>query len=152
MPIYEYRCLDCNRKLSVFWRTLSSVDDSSVRCDRCGSQRVTRLVSRVRVLRRASSDLGGGDSDDALLQEMENLDENDPRALGRLMRRMAEETGEDMGPEFNEIVSRLERGEDPERIEKDMEGLLGAPEGDEFPDESSVASSSSEAGESSKEE
>lgn len=146
MPIYEYRCLDCKRKFSVFWRSLASVDDGAVRCDRCGSAQVTRLVSRVRVLRHAGGDLGADGGDDALLQEMENLDENDPRALGRLMRRMAEETGEDMGPEFDEIVTRLERGEDPERIEKDMGDLLGAPEaGDALGEEMPSASLEGEA-------
>ena len=62
---------------------------------------------------------------ESLLGEMDGVDENDPRSLGRFMRRMAEETGEDVGPEFNEIIGRLERGEDPERIEQDMGDILG---------------------------
>jgi hypothetical protein len=33
---------------------------------------------------------------------------------------MADETGEDLGEEFNTIVERLERGEDPESIEADL--------------------------------
>jgi putative FmdB family regulatory protein len=127
MPIYEYRCLDCGRKFSVFWRSLSAVDDEAVRCERCGSRRVMRLVSRVRVLRGDSgSELdGSGDVDDALLDEMSKLDENDPRALGRFMRKMAEQSGEDLGPEFEEVVGRLERGEDPEQIEKRMGDIFG---------------------------
>jgi len=126
MPIYEYRCLECGRKFSVFWRSLSAVDDKAVRCERCGSRRVMRLVSRVRVLRGGGSELdGSGDVDDALLDEMSKLDENDPRALGRFMRKMAEQSGEDLGPEFEEVVGRLERGEDPEQIEKRMGDIFG---------------------------
>ena len=49
--------------------------------------------------------------------------EDDPRALGRLMRKMGQEMGEDTGPEFDEVVSRLEKGEDPEQIERDMPDL-----------------------------
>lgn len=58
MPIYEYRCLSCGKKTSVFWRSLSAVNDAAVTCERCGSARVSRLMSRVRVVRAgaASSD------------------------------------------------------------------------------------------------
>jgi hypothetical protein len=81
-------------------------------------------MSRVRVV-RAGSRSDAGPTDDAMLDEMSNIDENDPRALGRFMRKMAAESGEDMGPEFDEVVGRLEKGEDPERIEKDMGDLFG---------------------------
>ncbi len=86
-----------------------------------------RLVSRVRVVRGNGSDgLDTSDSaDDALMNEIAGLDENDPRALGRFMRKMAQESGEDLGPEFDEVVGRLERGEDPEQIEKSMGDLFG---------------------------
>jgi len=53
-----------------------------------------------------------------------DLDENDPRSMARWMRKMSEETGEDMGPEFNEMVGRLEAGENPEDVERSM-GELG---------------------------
>jgi len=46
--------------------------------------------------------------------------EDDPQALGRLMRKMGSEMGEEMDPEFNEVVSRLESGQDPEQISKEM--------------------------------
>ncbi len=54
--------------------------------------------------------------------------ENDPVALGRMMRKMSSEMGEDVGPEFNEVVDRLESGQSPEEIEKaipDLEGGAG---------------------------
>jgi hypothetical protein len=53
------------------------------------------------------------------------LDEDDPRSLARFMRQMADETGEDMGPEFDEMVGRLEAGEDPESIDRSMPDLGG---------------------------
>lgn len=131
MPIYEYRCQQCGRKQSIFWRSLSAVNETSTKCERCGSKQLTRLMSKVRVVRAGSrndnSD-SAGPSDDVMMDEMSNLDENDPRALGRFMRKMAAESGEDMGPEFDEVVSRLEKGEDPERIEKDMGDLFGGDE------------------------
>jgi hypothetical protein len=78
-----------------------------------------RLVSRVRVLRSEESRMENL-ADDAMLTD---LDENDPRSLGRWMRKMSQEMGEELGPEFNEIVGRLEAGEDPEEIEKSMPEL-----------------------------
>ncbi len=35
---------------------------------------------------------------------------------------MQQETGEDLGPEFDEMVSRMEAGEDPESVMADAEG------------------------------
>jgi hypothetical protein len=78
-----------------------------------------RLVSRVRVIRSEESQVDDM-TDDAMLAD---IDENDPRSLGRWMRKMSQEMGEELGPEFDEIVGRLEAGEDPEEIEKSMPEL-----------------------------
>ncbi len=111
------------------------MDESKGRCERCGSARLSRLVSRVRLMRHGAGDTGpaagGGDADmdESLLREMENLDENDPRALGGFMRKMAAQTGESLGEEFDEVVGRLEAGEDPDSIESKMGDALGGGEG-----------------------
>lgn len=71
-----------------------------------------------------------GLADDSMLS---GLDEEDPRSLGRFMRKMSREMGEDMGDEFNEVVDRLEKGESPEDIEAAMPELAdsaGGPAGD----------------------
>ncbi len=131
MPIYEYRCSNCKRKVSIFWRTLSAVNESEARCTFCGSPRLSRLVSKARLIRggSASDDVSSGSAgaDDMDMPGLEGLDENDPRALGRFLRKMAAETGEDMGPEFDEVVGRLEKGEDPEKIEESMGDVFGEP-------------------------
>ena len=130
MPIYEYRCQDCGRKQSIFWRSLSTIEhkERDAACQRCRQKRLVRVVSRVRVMRggaNASDGASGDGMDDALMSEMSHLDENDPRALGRFMRKMSAESGEDLGPEFNEVIGRLEKGEDPEKIEQDMGDVFG---------------------------
>ena len=128
MPIYEYRCADCKKKVSVFFRSFSAAAQEQACCPICHGTRLTRMVSKVRVIRGASASSGGEDGpDDSMLDD---LNENDPRSLGRMMRRMADETGEDMGPEFGEVVSRLEKGEDPESIEKSMPELADMGSGD----------------------
>jgi hypothetical protein len=45
---------------------------------------------------------------------------DDPRAMARMMRQMGEETGEDLGPEFDEVMGRLEKGQSPEDIEREL--------------------------------
>jgi len=119
MPIYEYRCQDCKKRVSVFFRTLSTVDHSTVRCPQCGGKNLSRLVSRVRALRSEESRIDGL-ADDSMLS---GLDENDPKSMGRMLRKMARETGEDMPPEFDEAMGRLEAGESPESIEQSMPEL-----------------------------
>jgi hypothetical protein len=55
--------------------------------------------------------------------------EDDPRALGQMMRKMSKETGEEMGPEFDEVIDRLEAGQSPEDIEKAIPDLGEGMEG-----------------------
>lgn len=128
MPIYEYRCADCNKRVSVFFRSIASVDHSAARCPLCGGARLTRLVSRVRLVRSEASRLASL-TDDSMLA---GFDEKDPRSMGRWMRKMAQESGEEMPPEFDEVVGRLEAGEDPESIEKSMPELGDMGAADEF--------------------
>ena len=121
MPIYEYRCADCKKKVSVFFRSFSAVEQEQPHCPVCRGTHLTKMVSKVRVVRGTSASSGGEDGfDDSMLDD---VNENDPRSLGRMMRRMADETGEDLGPEFGEVIGRLEKGEDPEAIEKSMPEL-----------------------------
>jgi hypothetical protein len=53
-------------------------------------------------------------------REFSNVDENDPRAMGRMMRRMAELTGEKIGGDMEEVVRKLEEGADPDSLEEQL--------------------------------
>lgn len=119
MPIYEYRCHSCGRRTTVFTRSINA--EVQAVCSHCGSNNLRRLISRVAVVRSEESRL------EALADPSTfgDLDENDPRSLGRFMRRMSQELGEDLGPEFDEVVDRLEAGQSPEEIEKAMPELGG---------------------------
>jgi putative FmdB family regulatory protein len=124
MPIYEYRCNHCRRRVNVWVRSYHPPADPV--CDRCGSHDLIRLISRVAVLRSEETRL------DALADpsSLAGLDENDPRSIARWMRKMSGEMGEDLGDEFSEVVDRLEAGESPEEIEKTMPELGGEEGGD----------------------
>ena len=123
MPIYEYHCHDCKRRVSIFWRSFSDLEnkDAVPRCPRCGGTNLGRLVSRVAVLRSEDSHL----DDLADPGMLSGLDEDDPKSMARWMRRMSREVGEDLGPEFDEVVGRLEAGESPEDIEAALPDLGG---------------------------
>jgi len=82
---------------------------------------MTRLVSRVAVVRSEESRR----EDLADPSNLAGLDENDPKSLARWMRKMSQEIGEDLGPEFDEVVDRLEAGQSPEEIEEAMPDLGG---------------------------
>lgn len=49
-----------------------------------------------------------------------DVDGNDPKSMARMMKKLGSEMGEDLGPEFNEVVERVEAGEDPESVEKSL--------------------------------
>jgi len=119
MPIYEYRCRKCGQKARKFWRTYAAINDTSLECPRCGAHDFQRLVSRVAVLRSEESHL----DDLADPSALAGLDEEDPRSLGRWLRKMSREVGEEMPPEFDEIIDRLEAGQSPEEIEESMPDL-----------------------------
>ncbi|UCC64711.1 MAG: zinc ribbon domain-containing protein [Anaerolineae bacterium] len=123
MPIYEYRCHDCKQRVSIFWRSFSDLEstDAAPHCPRCNGTNLTRLISRVAVVRSEDSRLDDL-TDPGMLS---GLDEDDPKSIARWMRRMSREVGEDLGPEFDEVVDRLEMGESPEDIETTMPDLAG---------------------------
>ena len=117
MPVYQYRCLSCKKRFEIFMN-YSDYGKQAVACPHCASQQVQRRIGRIRVAKSEESRLENFGSPEAL----EGL-EDDPRALGQMMRKMGNEMGEDLGPEFNEVVGRLESGQDPEEIEKALPEL-----------------------------
>jgi putative FmdB family regulatory protein len=129
MPIYEYRCGNCARKVSVFFRSFNTVTDPV--CPRCGGTNLTRLMSRVAVHRGTSGDGGDdfGDGDGDFDNFLDGVDENDPRSVARAMRRMSDEMGEPIEPEMQEALTRMEAGEDPERVMASLDEQMGEGDG-----------------------
>jgi len=117
MPIYDYRCLDCKKRFDVFM-TYADYGNKTVVCKYCNSKNITRKINRVRFARSEESRLENF-ADPTSLEGLED----DPVALGRMMRKMSGELGEEMPEEFNEVVNRLEAGQSPEDIEKELPEL-----------------------------
>jgi putative FmdB family regulatory protein len=126
MPNYDYICLDCRKRFDIFL-TYQEYGVKPVACSYCGGANIRRRVPRVRVLKSDEQRLESlGDP-----SMLDGLDD-DPVALGRMMRKMGSELGEDLPPEFGDVVDRLEAGQSPEEIEKaipDLSDSLGADTG-----------------------
>lgn len=103
MPIYEYRCGACRRKVSVFVKRMG---EEAERCPRCGSSQLVRLYSRF-ALARSEEDRLERLADDAALA---GVDENDPKSVARFMRRMGKELGEEAGEDFEQAMEELDQG------------------------------------------
>ena len=98
--MYEFACNACGAPVSVFVRTVNSPVNAA--CGRCGGADLRRVVSKFAVLRGP----GGGD-----LDSLGGLDDADPRAMAAWARQLQRESGDDMGPEFDAMLDKLERGE-----------------------------------------
>ncbi len=123
MPTYDYICLDCHKRFEIYL-SYSEYGARPVACSHCLSDHVRRRVPRVRVAKSEESrmdDLAGDFSDPSALAGLED----DPQAMGRMMRKMGKELGEEMPPEFDEVINRLEKGQSPEEIEKEIPDLGG---------------------------
>jgi putative FmdB family regulatory protein len=91
MPIYEYLCRSCRKKTSAL--VMSRERESEVRCKHCGGADLEKLWSRFAAPK----------SEEARLESLADasafagLDENDPRSVAKLMKKMGQEMGEDVG-------------------------------------------------------
>jgi putative FmdB family regulatory protein len=119
MPTYDFVCRNCGQRFDVYL-TFSEYDKARVKCLHCGSEDVRRRLTRVRIARSEESRMDDL-SDESALQGLEN----DPQALGRMMKKMGKEMGEDLPPEFDDVVDRLEAGQSPDEIESEMPDLGG---------------------------
>jgi len=114
MPIYEYRCKDCG-KISEF--LLMKTDEIFLpQCKKCKSKKMSRVLSRVRVVR----------SEERRMESLADpskwgsLDEKDPKNMAKWMKRMGKEMGEDMGEDVDQMV---DEAMEEERASKSEEGL-----------------------------
>jgi len=98
MPIYEYECADCRRRVSLLIRSISAA--ATPACPRCGGAALTRVMSRFVTVK----------SEDARLESLADsgsfgdVDENDPASVARFMKKMGKEFGDELGDDFDSAV------------------------------------------------
>ncbi len=148
MPIFEFACPKCRRIYSFLARRIQP--EGTPACPQCGSRKLTKELSRFALLKGAPEPAAAGgeggdpaaegmpDFDDPrvaqamgeLERDMDHLDENNPRHMAHMLRKMKAMLPADAMPkEMETAIKRLEAGEDPEKIEEDMgdvfDGFMG---------------------------
>jgi len=118
VPIYEFRCNSCRRRTSLFTRSISVAVSGA--CQHCGSGDLSRLFSRVAVL-RSEGDVDSGLDESSL----SGVDENDPRSVARWVRKISRQMGEPLEGEMESELERMEAGEMPEDYPDGESGGLG---------------------------
>jgi hypothetical protein len=136
MPIYEFYCPDNNRIYQFYARTLAQAKIVP-RCPDNPRYAMRKMLSPFAVtgsVRPGGSDPGSPGAAEAqgdarmeaamgqMEREFSSVDESDPRAMGRMMRRMADLTGEPIDGEMEEVVRKLEEGADPDSLEDHLGG------------------------------
>ena len=97
MPIYEYQCLACKRKMSFLVLTPATFTPA---CRYCKGDKLEQLYSRF----------SSPKSEEQRLESLADpsslggLDENDPASVARWMKKMGKEMGEDVGEDFDQIA------------------------------------------------
>jgi putative FmdB family regulatory protein len=142
MPIYEFACPKCRVVFNFLSKRINP--DHLPTCPKCGNKKMGKQMSRFAMSRglkepaaATESDEGGEpmpDMDDPrvmramseLERDMEHLDENNPKHMAHMMKKMKDIMPPGTVPkELDIAIKRLEAGEDPEKIEEDMGDILG---------------------------
>jgi len=140
MPIYEFACPDCRRIFSFLSKRLQP--EGPPTCPKCGQRKMVKQLSSFAMPRGLSepSAAPAADSDpmpdlddprvarvmSEMERDMEHLDENNPRHMAHMMKKMKDiMPAGTMPKDFDIAIKRLEAGEDPEKIEADMGDVLG---------------------------
>ncbi len=132
MPIYEFYCEKCNTVFSFFSRSVNTTKNPD--CPKCRRPLKRRMSIFAKVSRGKEEPAGDGmpPLDEAKMEkamamlagEAEKISEDDPRQAAQLMRKLTDATGLSLGAGMEEALHRLEKGEDPDRIEAEMGDLL----------------------------
>ena len=99
--------------------TFNEYGKKAVHCIHCESNNVRRRMTKIRIAKSDESRMESAADD---FSGMEGI-EDDPKALARMMRKMGGEMGEELPAEFNDVVDRLEAGQNPEEIESALPDL-----------------------------
>ncbi len=115
MPSYDYHCNHCGRHIVLAYKTYKDYDAATHTCPYCGSEDLTRLISRVSVA-RPSRDMANMSSQE-MLSVMEG---GDSREMGELFKQVSDTVPDGVDSQFNQVADRLLKGDKPEHVEADL--------------------------------
>ena len=136
MPIYEFYCQKCNTIYKFLSRKVNT--DTLPDCPTCKDVKLNRKVSLFATVSSHGEENSDGippidegkmeKAMSMLAKEAGTMNEDDPRQAAQLMRKLTDATGLKMTGGMEEALSRMERGEDPEAIEREMGDILESEE------------------------
>lgn len=143
MPIYEFSCPKCRVIFSFLSKRVNP--DRLPVCPKCGNKKMAKQMSTFAMPRGLNDSEASADAPDTAAElddpkvmramaeierDMGHLDENNPKHMAHLMRKMKDAMPPGTMPkELDIAIKRLEAGEDPEKIEADMGDVFGDLEG-----------------------
>ena len=133
MPVYEFYCRQCNTIYKFLSRKINT--ETVPDCPRCKDMQLEKKISLFATTSGKKDDTmddGMPQLDEARMEkamsmlatEAERMNEDDPRQMARMMRKLYDGTGLPLGEGMEEAMRRMETGEDPDAIEAEMGDLL----------------------------
>lgn len=134
MPIYEFYCKKCNTIFNFFSKLVNTTKTPT--CPKCKTVSLSRQMSVFAAITGGTKEDTGNDPvngldegkmEKAMMQmaaQAEKMKDDDPRAAAQLMRKLSDATGMKLGDGFQEALHRLEKGEDPDKIEEELGDLI----------------------------
>jgi putative FmdB family regulatory protein len=135
MPIYEFYCESCKTIFNFFSVKVNT--ETKPHCPKCKINLLKRKPALFATLKFKGEE-------EPLPEAFQNLDEDklekavgslasefgdlenmpeDPKMMAKMMKRFTEVTGFKFGQRWEEMLHRLEKGEDVEKLEEEMEGM-----------------------------
>lgn len=138
MPIYEFYCQNCNTIYNFFSKTVNT--EKIPICPTCKTIELKRQMSifaKISRIRSSGSDDDSPQVDAAevekvmamMASKLDEINQEDPRKAANLLRQISDVTGMNLTPKMEEALKRIERGEDPEKVEEQMGDLFN---GDDY--------------------
>ena len=104
MPIYQYNCATCKKRVEVFFRSVSAAEGAEPACPDCGGKQLQRLMSTFARTRSTKQRLD--DIDQAQVQA--RLQTHDLGQFARWAKEAGREYDEDLGTNYRELAERAE--------------------------------------------
>jgi putative FmdB family regulatory protein len=123
MPTYDYACKQCENRFSLFYQTYKDYDAAIKTCPRCGSSDLTRIITRVNIA-QPTRDYSKMSSAEMLSV----MDSGNSQDVGRMFEQVGGGTPQ-LGADYHDATERLLKGENPEKIERDLRENTPKPDG-----------------------
>lgn len=113
MPIYEFICQDCYRRLSLLIRATSG--SIVPKCSSCGSTNLSRIISGFAYHKSMKKEWE--DSGDPTMHPGDDY-YRDPRNIGRWVERKFQDMGQEMPSQIKEKIQAAREGVLPEPLKE----------------------------------